>query len=537
MRLLALFFIFFAQFAVAQIYEPAGQLRQMVYDGDIDGAEHAMRQAHQDSLNGAVKPSELRTLARVLEATHPDTLAFLEAWQAAYPDSIYAEAARIDQRRSFALRVRGSGYASEIAGEALQTFRDAQNIALDDALSLYQKAPDYLIASDLIFQLNAYRQRFDRNALWEILSRVMQTVPNLGSLKYASTSLDPSWRGEGFHRTVDMCNAWADDVPDIDDYTVDVCVVDLIFWNLANKEERAFAYRFLDGSNHPNTLRARAWYTVDNAVREDVDVIFEYLDSIYWYEDTLINNTKYHFGKGYPDDAEMADYWETLRKEMEWGIQHDPYNVGYLELAFLFHDRELRVTPDAARAPERLAEMDVLARRYIAAAPFSGDAWARSTHYLPHKLIGEIDDIPVFLDYVDRYHNSIIYNQYHVDHFAGYMRERTDAVRWVQRVEDLGFENPLSHSQIEAEIMCPFVRAARLFDAICEASRSDMHRMVRAQCFDTEEDFFARNRAEAMEIATARNFCEYEFNEPLEDLLYSPVEIDLGDLEVGMANR
>ncbi len=533
--LLCAFCIFFQTLAADAAITPQ-ELRDMAYAGDIDGAEQALRQAHQETLDGTLTVEELRELNNILIVSHPDVLDFVEDWMETYPDSPYAKTLRVFQTRNMAWTVRTKALAHRVSPEAMQTFRAMQEQGMDLALSAYEIAPDYVPASDAVLLHNQTTKRLSAYEHMEILTAVMEVAPNRGSLARASLLASHQWGGPGYRALIGLCDQFAEKVTDIENYTPEVCTIDLIHYYPSTDGGLAYSYELLAEHDHPFLARARAERALDIGTNEDMDDVIAYLSQPDVLDDDMVRNFDWYFSPTEKTEQFMALYKQQKREFVDNGILHDPYNANVLFRAFDFYTGMVPMPEPYSFVVEYDDEKGqfayLLARRLVAASPYSGASWSRMGNAIPRQATDDERLRDEALNYDSIFVNSIYYGDHGVGYLVSFLQRKLSAYDSLRRLEEHDKPSPLTEDEEINHVLCPIIRLDRLHTARCEADNLDEDR-----CNRWSSKLQERVDSVITDIEE-RGLCRYEQNAALADLLYTePMPFDLGELNEGIANR
>ncbi len=531
--LLCAFCIFFQTLAAHAAITPQ-ELRDMAYAGDIDGVEQALRQAHQETLDGTLTFEELRELNNILIVSHPDVLDFVEDWMEAYPDSPYAKTLHVFHTRDIAWAIRTIAVARRVSPEVMQTFRAMQDQGMDLALSAYAMAPDYVPASDAVLLHNFTTKRLSPSEHLDILTAVMEATPNRGSLARASILASRKWGGPGYSALIGLCDQYAAKVTDIENYTPEVCSIDLIHYYPPTDQGRAYSYDLLEDHDHPYLAKARAQRGLDRGLPEDADDVIAYLSHPDVLDNEMIRLFRERFAPTEKVESLIALYDQQKRQFVEEGLLHNPYDPEVLFRAFDYYD--VRVTMQGTTIPDNAEEMRefgyLLTRRYVAASPYSGGAWQRMANAIPDSFQSEQNLRRQAITYDPIRVNAVYYGGHDDGSLYGYLQSKLAIFRKLRALEEEGRPNPFSEAEELDHVLCPLVRLDRLHRARCEADGLNDQ-----SCYLWAPSIQADIRQSVTAIER-QGVCRYERTAPLTDLLYTePMPFDLGELNEGIANR
>lgn len=177
------------------------EIRQIAYDGDMARMEATFSDLHHKSLSGAISYDSLRSSVSALAVSHPDILAFTEKWQAAYPQSPYANTVRTFQLWELGFGMRGGQTWQKTPIPAREGFQRMQQAGAAMALVAYEATPDFVPATDAVFKYNMTTHFLDAEALDSLRHEVLSRSHDFGSLSRSLFSAQGTWGGEGLRNT------------------------------------------------------------------------------------------------------------------------------------------------------------------------------------------------------------------------------------------------------------------------------------------------------------------------------------------------
>jgi len=490
------------------------EAREIVLAADPDRIEAAFADLYATVRSGDIDQDTQRKAYEVFSVTDPAIHAATQAWRDAYPDSIHARTAQGWTDFSISWHLRGGKSARQTHPDALREFSRLMRSAQSAGLDVFDVDPSFLPASDLIFR-TARPVRPPRRVEF-YLDTVMERIPNYGSLMRASFTTAPHWGGS-WRRLKAMCKRYAGQVADYDGFTEDVCVLDGGLWNRHDYERLApYAERIgrFDGPilerwilNDALFLRPNAPGAASRAraAVEDPEFTDAYL--AYQYDERIAARKRWPSVSG--------DVLLRRGDKAAEDLVHDPYNpqlVHYVREAALAR---------GIHSPE--AELD-LARRAIQFDFYDPDAWRDLQRHELRDVRDYEDPLAQFPYWINR----VYYSQYRPDTVSQHM---TNLHRLVTMKEEIGAIRGATDEQRaemdafpimtlpEEELLCPFVRAYRIYEAVC----GDEHRLNHS-C-----NQYGGKAPEVIETATsakAARLCPLEVHNPLEELLYKPVPVE-----------
>jgi hypothetical protein len=494
------------------------ELRAMAYAGDIEGAEAALAQAHQQTLDGTLAYDDLRALVSILIVTHPDVVDFVEDWRTAYPDSPYAKTLQVFHMRQAAWYVRGEDSARKTHPLALETFRMLQLEGMELALSAYRDAPDYILASDAVFAHQRTTRVLSNDELLEILVDVMDITPSHGSLLRLMSVTQYNWNGGGHRVVVALCEMFADKITDVENYTPDVCSIEMIHAYPHSDEAAQYAYQLLDDHDHPLTDLVRVRRGMERQTEEDRAFILDYMSQPDFLDHEMAERFKYSFRNDDESEAVMQSLDERLIAFATEELPHDPFNPDLMKIAA--HDYYILRTYRGKSDPER---SKLFALRLLAISPYDASNWESAAGYLqdPDPLVN--------LSQADPYYTNMIFFRNHSPYSVfWFIRAKLIAYTGYIEAVERGDIAPLNDTEFQEQLLCPLARATRVLEGVCEIN-------VEEGCsvLDNKSELYDKATNEVSD----RDLCEFERTAPLQELMYTPVKVRFEGVDAGIANR
>ncbi len=492
-------------------------LRNLAYAGDVHTAETALTQAHRHSLDGTISFDDLRGIVSGLLTSHPDVNTFTADWLVAYPESPYAMAIRANQIVNAAWDVRGDKFVYQTHPIALSTFSGMQAQAMELARDAYALAPDFVPASDAIFNIQFAHKALSEAKYYEVLSDVMQATADYGSLQRAMRIHLAQWGGRGNAGILDDCAIYAPQVAIEAGFDADVCAADFIWQYGSRRDDNGLMVDVKNASDHPTLDKIRFGYDTHFTTDKSRRLLVEYLSR----PDVTDYEVASRFYRNYQQDDESRSMLEALDERLqaqaEAALPHNPYSpklIHVLTRSYQHFTLNKTVSPDRLRA---------LRQRLVVARPFDPDAWS-----------GAIADVattweqggvqaasPFFV-------NAIVYSQYETTTmlaYLGYHLRIYESILSVQ--EDTG--RTLPPAVLEQDALCPITRLTRLLRWQCTATGTG----------DTCLQSIGLSAADQSIIISVveNDMCPAMSALPLPELLFEPVLLELPELEEPMANR
>lgn len=242
---LILLFVRLAGPALAQTRIDA--VRAYLDADDSAGLDEMLAEAHRRSVAGEIPLKDLREAYTAFQVSDPRTDAFVEAWVAARPQSPYALTARARLQIEDGRRIRGTRVSAHVLPESMARMHARLDAAQRDAETAYHLAPDFVSASDALFDLALTNPGIDAAGL---LDAVMARIPSRDSLLLAGLGFAPKWGGS-LTALQALCTAHAGQVPDAEGYTPEICLADQIFWSATRGQALDWAFEILTDSGNP----------------------------------------------------------------------------------------------------------------------------------------------------------------------------------------------------------------------------------------------------------------------------------------------
>lgn len=183
--------------------------------------------------------------AQVFATTHPGVIALLDAWSAAFSESAYAHAAQAWNHYHRAFLLRGTAYVGRTPPQRMADFREEIDRAVDAAIAAFERAPDYLPASDAMIAMSVHaRGRIDPVPVFEA---AMARWPNWRTLHNMIGVARPNWGGS-VERVLQLCVDYAEAVPD---YDLDACLIEAVLTGNMPRDLRDVALGLLAERDEP----------------------------------------------------------------------------------------------------------------------------------------------------------------------------------------------------------------------------------------------------------------------------------------------
>ena len=506
MRTLLFLLIFLAFPAVA---DPKADLRALVYAGDIDGVEAMMEAAYRESLVSHGYEG-LRKLNATFSVTDPKMKEFIAKWRTAKPQSPFAMTAEVWLLWRAGWLARGTELSRWTYPEAFALQYELNRQALDLAWKAFEKTPDLVSATDALIMLSQVTGGQDD--VPEMLAAAMAATPNHGSLIRATNALAPNWGGS-ILPMAGMCALYADNIPDVADYTQKTCMIDAIFSADVRGFFRTWAQFALDAT--------------DNPILEQVRIT----DAIYWRRGTDEANKVL---ARYLDDPENIDWNAAGIHDLDYRVPHglaplapeffqrrlshaiaeivfDPYDYELLQIVF----ESVSYEGQPAKQVDKSLQLEAK-RRALSVAPYNAEAWFQYGIQATFVFKYKEDEADPF------YINAIAYSNHRPYYLSMYGRSVIGKLMWLLYEDMSTFTDirdlPESVEQVDA-LVCPLVRVTRVMQEVCETTGVD-------EMYCMAHSWPVKHWQQVMSLAETENVCTAERTAPIEDLMYQPQVID-----------
>lgn len=511
-----IFLLVSSSFAHAAIDPDA--LRELAYQGDFQGVDAAMAEAHQQSLTGEISYDELRDLVSVLIRTHPDMDDFRLLWIENLPASPYAQMATAWSLYGSSIAIRGTALPRESPRAAIENFSRIQHQAMQLALSAYDTAPDFVPASDGILRMQKTTNRLWGWMINSIIADTMTVTPNFGSLTRASELSDPRWGGPGQDYILELCETYFDKIPEYPDLTKDACIVSLLAENDQLEGNWIYVSDVLDREDHEVLIPARLERALERRTDEDRQLVMDYLSTVNFDQPWISRDfriARQFASRERPHtDQETNDFLDALqlrlRDELIVELERNPFHLPLLSIAM--RGQLLSWT----YVPADPLETHNYSLRTAIIQPYHVENWTNAKD--PFAQYGN----PTVLNTLDavRY-NAVAFSDHSIFSIANFLQIKLEQYR---RFRDptgtrgfLGWPEPSEHELIN-EIGC---RAATLIRLFNDAAERDPQSLNFAEGFRINQ-----NLDEIEADLKTLDGCDHVWAASIEELKFDPIEID-----------
>ena len=512
------------------------ELRAAIADGQVATVETALSRAQQDFIRGDISAGAMRALFTVFETNNPEISSFAARWQRMHPKSASANAALTWALDKTSWDIRGPGFARDIYPDALTEFHFLQRQAKHYARIAYDLDPRLIPASDAMIAVA--NTTGDKQGGFAVLEAVMKTDPNNGTLSRAMFLTNPGWGGT-WPMAERLCELYAPVAGRTVDDPVKSCKVEIAAsYHLSTKLDWVRAE--LATGAFPELDYQRIKIVIDERPTEDTAAFaYDYLTregiTNYEYAGKFDRNMAWKFGYDYLSETHSL----RAKAQAREAIKDDPYDM---ELLKVLERDVVRVSDHQdlwkSSVVQRVSQEEKAeyARRKLLASPYDPDLWLAYGRYrhksgwTPETFLKNepmrINAI-VYSNHSPRYLFSYVYDKWKM--LAALERLDTDPERpeWqaaspeqqaeaeVQRQAWLARRAWIDH---DVELICPMMRAYRLYGALCGApgsSNCEMSPQLR--------EMFEIVRSDVND----RGACQGVMASPVDGLLFSPIPVDL----------
>ena len=107
--------------------DEAVALRDLIYADDVSGVESALTAHQADYEAGTLDVTEMRCIFYHFARSRPETIDFIDAWLAQFPNSAFAMAAKATTLFKHSWNIRGDKPARTTHPDAMATFKRMQH--------------------------------------------------------------------------------------------------------------------------------------------------------------------------------------------------------------------------------------------------------------------------------------------------------------------------------------------------------------------------------------------------------------------------
>lgn len=529
--IVALFLGLWASAAMAQPSDPPpviahDGLLALIESGEVDRVEEIMIKTRDLVRSGEASTNDWRLKYRAFRTTNPKAAHFAQDWLAQYPNSPFAHAAQAWVLFTIGGYIRGDKFNRDTYPEALQIYSQMYNEAYEHALFAFEAEDILTPASDALIKLGQWLGR--REEAFEVLDYVMEIQPDWGTLRRGVDLATPNFGGGGSEMAYAICDYYGPKLS----------------WPVKNMAQYCIA-------SANSSYFGDRWDDVREWIKDDPDPIWDYyrvqslLGATLPTEEETAHIVEYFKTSG-SGDVRLADKFDLNYASLPGGepisdivlerakdyaretLTYDPYNLYslgiLLRMSFVATDEgdgKINFNFTGSPTPAEAVEYN---RLRILASPFVPEYWAkyaaslnqmsRTARQEPKRLF---DQDPLLI-------NAIVYSNHKPQQVFHYIDQKMLQHKRLQVALQKnwpdGWEELSAEMDEYESIICPVIRATRLNEVlIAEAEISGSFRAPSDHYEDQIADFrtAAKNEGECVNEETAL----------VEDLLYTPIDVDL----------
>ncbi|MEX0282939.1 MAG: DUF4034 domain-containing protein [Arenibacterium sp.] len=494
-------------------------IREAIAANDVAQVEVYMSQPHKLWASGATDLEDMRAPFRVFRTANPSVVSFTEHWLEERPDSIYAMTARAMVLETIAWHFRGDKWVRETYQGVFGPFKNLLNEALTLSLNALDQDESFLPAADTLTRVATPLGQ--KELMFQAIDHIFTKQPNMETLSVAQNFISPGWNGTAAMNEY-LCEIAAPLMPDGDVDPLRLCIVQFAFRFRDHRREEI--RQWLQEDPNPVYDSFRILQIIAKDYPSDVEIEFA--------RDYFVNGEStdtaaaerfdiyYRFRVGEP----MAEHvWASAKTKAAKRMKEDPYDVK--ALATLLHENFVSF-PRPEKPVSRFHEqklsndqiLDYQARRLVV-APFEPSHWtelarslerfARGGGALPTEHLFSTDDL---------YVNAVVYSNHNAEYLEWFIGRKLFQAQVLNDPNTPlwpGWAKFVPTVDRDAKIYCPFVRAFRFHKEAVEIVEGDVR---------MEDVTRWRSKIKSLRAWGA---CKREFETPLEDLLFEPVDVEL----------
>ena len=498
------------------------EARNLIYAKDIAGLERFFGDAHARYLSNELHADDIRRVFAVFSTTNPRMIRLTREWVEDHPNSAFAHAARGWAAAAAGDIIRGTRSARKTYSEALRQHSILHREAWEHAISANDTLPDFIPTSDLLLRLAPTKG--DRQVAFASLDQLMRENPNWGTLARSLFLSHKGWGGSPFIAN-GICAKYAPMLTWVEDIDPRIlCLVHAAYWYQNEKRDWLNKTLWEEESPRLDTYRITKAISI-YAPREQAE----------WARDYLSENPSYlksELAEKY--DREVAARFgfpliseARLREEQAWAreaLKHDPYNayiISVLEMYVYRLEVELTATGHRTRGtvmsrPTDEERLDY-ARRLVISSPFNAKYWLDLADEVTSPGAGWLlaDDYRV---------NAIVYSNHSPENLLIFMDKKLRELDLHQKIPvtegySQVWKDWAATTNAETEILCPLLRAHRLYRAICDLGERQSGCTLESPGEETYAMLASQARADGQ--------CLTILNKPVDQLAFEPITFDL----------
>ncbi|MGC3937180.1 hypothetical protein ACOTTU_05185 [Roseobacter sp. EG26] len=534
-RGLTIFLIGLAAFSANAENPPVvtlSELRQLAYDGEVKAVSAALKQAQDVYLSGEISADYMRTLFSGFQTTDRRMIAFINKWLEDDPTGAMPNIARFWSISSAADGLIGTSFASDLHRDAFSAYRFLLSEAGRRVRLAFEEDPDLIPVSDGALKLVAITGVMDQPGVF--VDRIMEMRPNWGTLHRVLFLANPAYNG-----SVEMldriCERYGPMVP--------TDGVDMVFrckfvgryedfndesfdWLVSKVDE--------DDDRYLDFYRAKFIITMaHDGLASDKQMRFA---RRIMSEPTRINLNlamRYNAFIAQPNGWPKIDRQVILqaRAHAREALKHDPYNHDLIDMALLDwapagdqkrSKRKHEKLPDPIDAATRIE----YARRKLVTRPHDPHLWSDYAGQLTGR--GTPDAFLAGDPYLE---NAAYYSGHDAGFLSSIMARKLLQYQAVEAAATMEISDVwkdfFADLDVEYHIYCPYLRAYRQQQALCDTGGAEMEMLC-----DMGPQFTEPMEALAR-LAANTDSCDFAATAPLSRLRYDPIGLPLSAVPGG----
>lgn len=456
---------------------------------------------------------EMRALYEPFIWANLENGSFADIWLTEMPDSPFAKVALAWYLHKFSWGLRGEERARDTYPEAMATFSHMQREVWRLASTAHASAPRLIPASDAMFVVSTTTRQI--GAVKDLITSVMKTDPNSGSLERAVDAHRSGWGGK-YADAAALCDQYAARHWDAPVEPVLTCKITSSYWF---DEQREWVEERLAKGDLPHLNFRRLHFLLkEEATKEEAELALEILSDPETVEPVKASWFDAAFGSkyGFPRLSPVHHIREYEQRKEE--LKNNPFSPKAL---FKMIEPELAIKTNAngdisykvVGRPDLKTLVDY-AERLVFAAPYDPETWKNYVVTMirsnPEMPFSEMEPYNI---------NAIITSNHDIQELLIYMQNKVTLYDIFDRIKVGGLPKELGKAfegaSLEHDILCPFMRALAVYRGICEV-KSDYRCDPAPEVKDT---FVVLENA-----GKRRGICRKERTLPAQSLAYSTMK-------------
>ena len=210
--------------------------------------------------------------------------------------------------------------------------------------------------------------------------------------------------------------------------------------------------------------------------------------------------------------------YSILREQALANIEHDPNDPDMLGILMKFQLRGIKLE----QAPDRATWEEYLHRK-IAYSPYNAELWSDYASMISVRREQEEEiSQEALIRRDDYYTNSVVYSNFKTEYLYSFgenvFKRLLEQFPTLELKKDALRLSKSEISEINENIICPFIRIDRVLDAICSAEKDG------AFC-DSGPGMGVYHKM-IYQFAYDHKTCQQELDSSIEELMFTPVEFD-----------